>query len=181
MRAPIVMSLMLLTVACTSVPSELDDMEAALDLAALNKKTPQVFVLGAIEGVKAEPVVTFDHTCQGIRYMHMVRDSIVLNPDGSAVRSFVLERTANGDQMDSNPIVARGTWGRMTNTRSWYYFNQKPSIMLWLKPDDPKIPSYEMPMRLDGSNELTKLGAMGGSCAGEASDGREVQFSYTRR
>jgi len=36
-------------------------------------------------------------------------------------------------------------------------------------------------MRLDGSDELTKLGSMGGSCAGESSDGREVRFSYTRR
>lgn len=181
MRSAIALSLMLLATACTSAPSDLEDMEAALDLAPLNSKSPQVFVLGAAGGVTAEPVVTFDHTCQGIRYLHMVRDSIVLNPDGTAIRTSRVDRSANQSPLDSSTIVARGTWGRLTNASRYYYFNQKPSIELWLTPENPRVAAYSMPMRLDSRNELTNMSPVGGSCAGEASDGREVQFSYTRR
>jgi len=180
MRRTIATSILLLTAACSSAPSDLEDMESALSLAALNSKAPQVFVLGVAEGMAAEPVTLFDHTCQGVRYVHTVRDSIVLNPDGTAVRSFRLDRFADGDTLDGSLLVARGTWSRMTNIRNYHYFNQGPSILLTLKPDNPRVPSYTMPLRLDGPNTLSNLGAMGGSC-GQAGDGREAQFKYTRR
>ena len=180
MRRTIAMSLMLLAAACSS-PSDPDDRQEALQFAALNSKTPQVFVLGVAEGIAAEPVVTFDHTCQGIRYVHALRDSIILNPDGTAIRSFVIERFADGRVLDSNPMVARGTWRRMTNTRSLYYFGDGPSIELTLTSENSRVPTYTWPLRLDGSEALTNMSPMGGSCPGSPNDARHAQFRYTRR
>jgi hypothetical protein len=41
--------------------------------------------------------------------------------------------------------------------------------------------TYTMPLRLDGSNELSYMGPMGGSCPGSANDARNAKFTYTRR
>ena len=179
MRKAIAMSLMLLAAACAgpSDPAAQDDEE----LPALVSSVPQVFVLGVAEGVAAEPVVTFDHTCQGVRYVHAVRDSIILNPDGTAIRSFVLDRFADGRVLESSPMVAKGRWSRMTNTRNVYYFREAPSILLWLTPENSRVPAYSMPLRLDGDDALTNMSPMGGSCPGSPNDARNAQFRYTRR
>lgn len=180
MRTTIAMSLMLLAAACAgpSDPAAQDEVT----LPALVSNVPQVFVLGVAEGIPAEPVVTFDHTCQGIRYVHALRDSIILNPDGTAIRSFVIERYADGRVLDLSPMIARGTWRRMTNTRMLYYFGEGPSIELTLKGENTRVPiSYTMPLRLEGSDALTNMSAMGGSCPGSPNDGRDAQFRYTRR
>lgn len=176
----IAVSLTLVTSACSS-PSDAGSDEEALQFAALNSKTSQVFVLGVAEGIPAEPVVTFDHTCQGVRYVHALRDSIILNPDGTAIRSFVIERYSDGKVLDNSPLVARGTWRRMTRTMNVYYFGEGPSIELSVKTDGERGTSYTMPLRLDGSDALTNMSAMGGSCPGSPNDARNAQFKYTRR
>ena len=175
----IAVSLMLLAAACAAPSDPAAQDEAPLP--ALSSQLPQVFVLGVAEGIAAEPVVTFDHVCQGVRYVHAVRDSIILNPDGTAIRSFVLDRFADGRVLESSPLVARGTWRRMTNTRNIYYFGDGPSIELTLKSANPRVPTYTMPLRLDGSDALTNMSPMGGSCPGSPNDARHGQFRYTRR
>jgi len=181
MRKTIAMSLMLVTTACSSPSDVSSDDQEALQFAALDSKAPQVFVLGVAEGIPAEPVVTFDHVCQGVRYVHALRDSIVLNPDGTAIRSFVIERFSDGKVLDSSPLVARGTWRRMTRTMNVYYFGEGPSIELTLTTEGSRAASYTWPLRLDGSDALTNMSAMGGSCPGSPNDARNAQFRYTRR
>ena len=181
MRRTLVLSFLILSGACSSPSDPVTAKEDGATPAALVASFPQVFVLGAADGIAAEPVTTFDHTCQGIRYVHTVRDSVVLNPDGTALRSVRLDRAADRSPLDSSIMIARGSWRRITNTRNMYYFNQAPSIELTLTWDNSRVPTYTMPLRLDGSNELSYMGAMGGSCPGSANDARDAKFSYTRR
>ena len=179
MRRVTVSSLLLLAAACTTPADPVD--EGDVPIAALVSSVPQVFVLGSAGGIAAEPIVTFDHTCQAIRYVHAVRDSIILNPDGTAIRSLVIERFADGRVLDLSPMVARGTWRRMTNTRNLYYYGDGPSIELTLSVENSRVPiSYTMPLRVR-ENSLSNRSPMGGSCPGSPNDAREAEFIYTRR
>ena len=180
MRSAIVTSCLILTAACAG-PSDPAAQEDEAVPAALVANFPQVFALGMAEGIAAEPVVTFDHTCQGIRYVHAVRDSIVLNPDFTAVRTIRLDRFANHSPLDSSIMVSRGSWRPMPTNRRVYYFGDGPSIELTLTLESSRAHTYTMPLRLDGADALTNMSPMGGSCPGSPNDARNAQFKYTRR
>lgn len=182
MRRAVVWSLLLLTAACagradSTAPA---DADADAGLSALIAGEKQLFVLGAADGLAVEPLVTFDHVCAGIRYVHTLRDSIVLNPDGTARRSFRIDRFADRRMLDSSTLVAVGTWSRLSGSLD-RYFASGPSIVLTLSTENSRAPAYTMPLRAHNGRALTNMSAMGGSCPGSANDARNAEFTYTRR
>jgi hypothetical protein len=147
--------------------------EASGSFAALLAGVPQTYVLGMVEDQDTDPIITFDHSCAGIRRQTLVRDTIQLAPDGSARRALYLERLAGGEVVGSSYISAEGTWTNSSET-----FQSGSRLTLYLSASNS---AYSMPLRITGSDRIAIASALGGTCAGSALDGRMAEFVYTNR
>jgi hypothetical protein len=144
---------------------------------ALAGRESATFVLARAEAQTAEPIVTVDLTCAGVRYQHTVRDTITLWSDGRARVATAIAMLRNDTTTTSWHAVATGRWVR--NTRSdVYYYSDAPSLVLTLQ--YPGQSAAESWLREAGDAAVTRLAAMGGSC-GTGSNGREAVWTYTRR
>jgi hypothetical protein len=141
---------------------------------------PAVFVLDRVEDQAAAPIVTFDHTCQGQRYQHRIFDTITVWPSGRAQRAFTFESLTNGVVRDASHLRFVGSWSVLTR-RDYYYFSERPSLVLNVASSGERASSMEMLVRIADEGTLTTLQAVGGSCPGSANDAREVEAAYSRR
>jgi len=177
MRLPAVIALCALAACNSPVESPATD-DAAFDRLVTGGE--QVFELSSTDGKPATPAVVFDHRCADVRYMHTLRDRVVLRADGTAERIFQFDRHADRRLLDSFQLRAVGTWSRLVGANDRYY-GSGPSIVLALTPDDTKVPAYTMNMKVGSDRVLGTMSPVGGSCPGSPNDARHVEFSYTRR
>ncbi|MGH7619633.1 MAG: hypothetical protein ACREPM_20665 [Gemmatimonadaceae bacterium] len=141
---------------------------------------PVTFVLGRVENQSSDPIVTFDHTCQGVLYQSEVRDTVMLWPDGRARRAFTIEDLTNGAIRSSSHLAFSGTWSEFKEPK-WYYFSDGPSITLTVSPDSgQRGAGYSMNLRVS-TGSLSAPYGLGGSCPGSPNDGHEAIFAWTRR
>jgi hypothetical protein len=150
------------------------DAKTAIGVAEFTKSLngrPGVFVLRSVEQQNSDVITTFDHTCKGVRYIYTVQDTIALSPNGSARRAFRFERTTNGVVDISNYFSFTGRWDR---------YDDGTSIVLSMSPDSVGA-RFDMYVRLKSTIAISSEGALGGSCAGEHTDGRGADFVYSRR
>jgi hypothetical protein len=162
--------LVLLASACAG---PVEPREASGSFAALLAGIPQTYVLSIVEDQDTDPIVTFDHSCAGIRRQTLVRDTIQLAPDGSARRAIYLEHRASGEVIGSSYISADGTWSNSSET-----FQSGSRLTLSLSASNT---AYSMPLRIAGSDRISVASALGGTCAGSTLDGRMAEFVYTNR
>lgn len=163
-----------LFVAAGCTASTAPDAKSAIGVAEFTRSLngrPGVFVLRTVEQQNSDVITTFDHTCKGVRYVHTVQDTIVLSPNGSARRAFRFERTTNGVVDMSTYFSFSGRWDR---------YDDGTSIVLTMAPDSIGA-RFDMYVRLKSTLAVTSEGALGGSCAGEHTDGRNADFTYSRR
>jgi hypothetical protein len=172
---------MVLAAACGN-PAQPDESAAAMpaEFTRTLAAGPAVFVLDRVERQSGEPIVIFDQTCDGVRYQHTVRDSVTLGVSGRARRAMVTQALQNGRVIRSVYVTATGKWARYLRKNAVYY-KDGPSIVLTLTPDDNTGRAYDMLFRVRDDGALTDLASMGGSCPSGLSDGREAEFTYTRR
>lgn len=168
--------------ACSTVTQpDADPESASASFARSLASGPVSFVLSRVEGQTSDPIVTFDHVCQGAHYQHRVSDTLMLWPDGRARRAFTTDRLTDGRVQASDHLGFSGTWTVFTEP-SWYYYSSGPSIVVALVPDSgQKGSGFQMPMRIESDSSLSDLGALGGSCPDSPNDGREAVFTFTRR
>ena len=181
-RKPCALAIVLaLAAACGNTAQPDDESLAAMpaDFTRTVAAGPAVYVLDRVERQSGEPIVTFDQTCAGIRYQHTVRDSVTIGVSGRARRAVRLDALQNGRVVRTTYVTATGTWARYLRKNAVYY-KDGPSIVLTLTPDDGG-PLYDLLFRVHDGASLSNLAAMGGACAGSAGDGREAEFSYSRR
>jgi hypothetical protein len=171
-----------LVAACSTVTQpDADPASASASFARSLADGPVMFVLSRVEAQTSDPIITFDHVCQGARYQHRISDTLMLWPDGRARRAFTTDRLADGTVQASDHLGFAGTWSVFTEP-SWYYYSSGPSIVVALAPDSgQKGSAFEMPMRIERDGALSDLGALGGSCPDSPNDGREAVFTFTRR
>ena len=151
--------------------------DAAAPLRALAGRESATFVLARAEAQTAEPIVTVDLTCAGVRIQHTVRDTITLWSDGRARVATAIAMLRNDTTTTSWHGVATGRWVR--NTRSdVYYYSGAPSVVMTLQ--YPGQATAESWLREAGDGAVTRLAPMGGSC-GTGSNGREAEWTYTLR
>lgn len=139
------------------------------------------FVLTRAEDQRADPILTFDHTCQGVHYQDVLYDTLVLWPNGRARRGQTVSHLTDGNPRANDHLGFTGTWSPF-NEGGWYYYSSGAAIVVSLAPDSgQKGSAYQMPMRIGSDGTLSDLATLGGSCAGSPSDGREAEFTFTRR
>ena len=162
--------LALLVVGCSN-PSEpnpeIDSFQALLS------GTPQIFVLSVVENQRADPIVTFDHQCAGVRRQTLVRDTIELRTDGSARRAIHIEHRTDGQVDGSSYIPAIGTW---TSNSASLQTGARVTLQL-----TPASGSYSMPLRVAGRDRLSIPSALGGTCSGSTLDARTAEFVYINK
>ena len=171
-----------LLVACASATRP--DADPSIGQASFTRSLgdgPAVFVLDHVETQTSDPITLFDHVCQGTQYQTVLRDTLMLWPDGRARRAFELDQLTNGATRSSDYLSLSGHWTPFTRANE-YYFSDGPSITLSVAPDSPgQGKPYAMNLRIVANNSLATLSALGGSCPGSANDGHEAQFTFTRR
>ena len=119
-----------LVAACSTVTQpDADPASASASFARSLASGPVTFVLGRVEGQTADPIITFDHVCQGARYQHRISDTLMLWPDGRARRAFTTDRLTDGTVQARDHLGFSGTWTVFTEP-SWYYYSSGPSIVV---------------------------------------------------
>lgn len=167
--------------ACGSAVQPSDEAKPGVpaDFTRAMTNAPAVYVLDRVERQRGEPVTTFDHTCQGIRWTHLLSDTVTLHADGTARRVFHILRQKDGAAFDDSRVEMQGQWEVFTQ-RHYYYFSAGPSISLRMAlPGRALQDPYQM--RVFGTTGLAMLSSLGGSCPGSPNDGREAEFAYSRR
>lgn len=164
----------LTTVACTDTQRSV--APEAAPLLALTGRDSATFVLTRVENQTAEPIVTVDLTCAGVRYQHTLRDTITVWTDGRARVATALTDLHDGVAANSSYLVATGQWVRNTRTDA-YYYSAAPSLVLTVQ--YPRL-TAEIWLRQAWDAAVTRLAPMGGSC-GTGSNAREAEFTYIRR
>jgi hypothetical protein len=151
--------------------------EARRPLAALAGRDSATFVLARAEAQAAEPIITSDVICAGVRYQHALRDTVTLWADGRARVASAMVRLRNGTALDAWHAVATGRWA--WNARAdVHYYAAAPSVVLTAS--YPGQAPVEFWLRVAGETAVTRLASMGGSC-GTDGGGRVAEWTYTRR
>ena len=151
--------------------------DATAPIRALAGRESATFVLARAEDQTTEPIVTVDLTCAGVRIQNTVRDTITLWSDGRARVATAIAMLRNGTTATAGLLVATGQWVR--NARSDVrYYSDAPSVVLTVQYSAQS--TAELWLRDAGIAAVTRLAAMGGSC-GTGSNGREAEWTYTRR
>jgi hypothetical protein len=170
----------LAVVSCTGATAPGDSPQAALERSLQSSLAagPVTYALARAEQQTA-PVVIFDHTCGGTRWVTAVHDTIRLSADGAFRRSAALERTANGAAESLSTTVTIGRW-QWVHPDDAGYTPASPAIMISSATENGRsIGSYRV--RVSDAHTLVMNAGMGGSCPGSPNDARNADFIFSRQ
>lgn len=138
---------------------------ASIDPASVASATGTHYVLRATTSRSGAPVPTVDITCDSVRTVVSVHDTLTLRADGTARRSAHTRFTRNGRLVQEGSVVNSGTWTTYT-TSPYAYYDQGPGIVLAL--GDGTGGEYRWYLRGGADGQFTSRMAMGAMCSPSA-------------